>query len=97
MILFNEDVPSLSHGYILNETAVKALNLTNPVGTRGSSTLDGDGEIIGVIKDFHFSSLHSLIEPLVIEYLNNEQGRQIGIGYIRKNSARTVQSSHETS
>jgi putative ABC transport system permease protein len=76
------DFPSIFHGYILNETAVKALNLTNPVGRKGSSTFGGDGEIIGVIKDFHFASLHSLIEPLVIEYLNNEQGRQIGIGYI---------------
>ncbi|MBE9491714.1 MAG: ABC transporter permease [Bacteroidetes bacterium] len=76
------DVSSLSHGYILNETAVQALNLTNPVGSRGSSTFGGDGEIIGVIKDFHFASLHTLIEPLVIEYLNNEQGKQIGIGYI---------------
>jgi len=76
------DFPSLSHGYILNETAVKALNLTNPVGSRGSSTFGGDGEIIGVIKDFHFASLHALIEPLVIEYLTNEQGRQIGTGYI---------------
>ena len=76
------DVPSLRHGYILNETAVEALNLTNPVGSRGSSTFGGDGEIIGVIKDFHFASLHSLIEPLVIEYLNTEEGRQIGIGNI---------------
>ncbi|MCK4464142.1 MAG: FtsX-like permease family protein, partial [Bacteroidales bacterium] len=76
------DVPSLSHAFILNETAVKVLNLTNPVGSRGSSIFGGDGEIIGVIKDFHFASLHSLIEPLVIEYLNTEQGRQIGIGYL---------------
>ena len=76
------DVPSLRHGYILNETAVNALNLTNPVGTWGTSTFGGEGEIIGVIKDFHFASLHSLIEPLVIEYLNTEEGRQIGIGNI---------------
>lgn len=47
------DVPSLPHAYILNETAVKAFNLTNPAGSRGSSTFGGDGEIIGVIKDFH--------------------------------------------
>lgn len=77
-----KDSPTLNHAYILNETAVNALNLTHPVGSRGSSTFGGDGEIIGVIKDFHFASLHSLIEPLVIEYLNNEQGRQIGIGYV---------------
>jgi len=77
-----KDFPSISHAYILNETAVNALNLTNPVGTRGSSTFGGDGEIIGVIKDFHFASLHTLIEPLVIEYMNTEDGRQIGIGYI---------------
>ena len=32
-------------------------------------TLDiGKGEIVGVMKDFHFASLHNVIEPLVLDY-----------------------------
>jgi putative ABC transport system permease protein len=53
--------------FILNQTAVKALGLKNPVGTKAASYF-GEGEIIGVIPDFHFASLHHTIEPLVIEY-----------------------------
>jgi len=56
-----------NHEFLLNESAVKAFNLTDPVGKKAA--LEGDsGLIVGVIKDFNFASLHSRIEPLVIEY-----------------------------
>jgi ABC-type antimicrobial peptide transport system permease subunit len=54
------------HNFILNETAVKEfINLRKPaVGQRFS--FQGDtGKIIGVVKDFHFASLHKKIKPLV--------------------------------
>jgi predicted permease len=59
--------------FILNETAVNELNIRKPVlGQR--FTFQGDtGKIIGVVKDFHFASLHQKIKPLVI--LNNERWR----------------------
>lgn len=47
---------------ILNETAVKAMGLKNPVGKRirrSNATL----EVIGVVKDFHVESLHQPITP----------------------------------
>lgn len=75
------DFSSDEHYYILNEAAVEILNLGQPVGTIGSSTFGGSGRIIGVAKDFHFASLHSEIEPLVLEYLPGPEGRQIGFGY----------------
>jgi predicted lysophospholipase L1 biosynthesis ABC-type transport system permease subunit len=51
--------------YILNETAVKTFGLTEPVG----KWMDEPGQkIVGVVKDFHFASLHSEIKPLVIYY-----------------------------
>lgn len=53
--------------FILNEAAVKAYRLTNPVGE--AFVADGDtGTIVGVTKDFNFASLHSTVEPLVIAY-----------------------------
>ncbi len=53
--------------FILNETALKELSLTpeKAIGTKMS--LSGrKGEIIGVVKDFHFASLHEKINPLVL-------------------------------
>jgi predicted permease len=59
--------------FILNETAVKDFNLHLPaLGQRFS--FNGDtGRIVGIIKDFHFASLHDRIMPLVI--YNHEDWR----------------------
>ncbi len=52
---------------ILNETAVKTLNLKNPVGAKlilpGSKTVN----IIGVVKDFHVYSFQKKINPCLIK------------------------------
>ncbi len=66
---FSKDIPTDdSLAYILNETAVKKFGLTNPVGTR-FQVLDGEhgvGEIVGVVKDFHYRSLQHQVDPLVL-------------------------------
>ena len=54
--------------FILNESAVQLLDLKEPLGKKVSNTLVGEGEIIGVVKDFHFASLHNAIEPMVLDY-----------------------------
>lgn len=51
---------------VLNETAARYFDLENPVGARLPGNDFGEHRIIGVAKDFHFTSLHSDIEPLVI-------------------------------
>jgi hypothetical protein len=54
-----------SLGFIVNETAVKKIGYTNPVGQPLS--LGGRrGTIVGVVKDFHFNSMHEAIEPLIV-------------------------------
>ncbi|WOK07556.1 FtsX-like permease family protein [Imperialibacter roseus] len=61
---------------IINETAARLLGLQQPIGETlilpGSHTLD---RIVGVVKDFHFSSLHEAIEPIIFmekeEFLRN--------------------------
>jgi len=54
--------------FILNETAAQALELKKPVGEMGSNFRGTNAEIVGVVKDFNFASLHDIIEPLVLEY-----------------------------
>ena len=61
---------SAGTSYILNETAVKRFNLTNPVGQRLMWDDDDqmrEGTIVGVVKDFHFKSLHEAISPIIMQ------------------------------
>jgi putative ABC transport system permease protein len=51
--------------FILNETACEALGLSDPVGSV-INVSDHRDTVIGVVRDFHFRSLHDRIEPLVI-------------------------------
>ena len=47
---------------LLNEAAIKAMHLKNPVGK--IVTVFGDKrQIIGIVKDFHFESLHEPVKP----------------------------------
>lgn len=52
---------------IVNETAVRMLGLNDPVGARVVSP-SARAEIIGVVRDFNFDSLHHPVEPLVLHY-----------------------------
>ena len=49
----------------MNETAIKQLGLTDPIG-RSIKSGGKRGEIIGVVKDFHFESLQTSIAPLIL-------------------------------
>ncbi|WP_332368011.1 ABC transporter permease [Spirosoma telluris] len=50
--------------FILNETAVKAARIKDPIGKR-FKLWEHNGTIIGVVKDFHFASMRQKIEPSV--------------------------------
>ncbi|WP_422082895.1 ABC transporter permease [Ulvibacterium sp.] len=52
---------------IINEAAAKLFGSNNPVGKRVAIGRD-TANIVGVVRDFNFASLHSPIEPLVIQY-----------------------------
>ncbi|HTN36182.1 MAG TPA: FtsX-like permease family protein [Arachidicoccus sp.] len=62
---FSKNYPSDKDGFLLNETAIKEIGYKNPIGKY--VTINGwKGQIIGVIKDFNFSSLHEPIKPMII-------------------------------
>ncbi|MFA8435515.1 MAG: ABC transporter permease [Marinifilaceae bacterium] len=57
----------LRFAYILNETAVKAFGLKPPfVKSYQLPGWNTEIRVIGVVKDFHFNSLHQPIAPLVM-------------------------------
>jgi putative ABC transport system permease protein len=59
--------------FILNETAVKVFGIQEPAVGRLFARNGGDtGQIIGVIKDYNFSSLYNKIGALVLSCSNND-------------------------
>jgi hypothetical protein len=50
---------------LLNEEAVRRMGLKNPVGQE-LEYYGGKARIVGIVKDFHFESLHSPIAPAII-------------------------------
>jgi putative ABC transport system permease protein len=54
--------------FVINETGADQLHLENPVGKEIRWEAYGrtiTGRVIGVMKDFHFQSLHESIQPLI--------------------------------
>ncbi|MDB5000909.1 MAG: hypothetical protein JWR76_1986 [Mucilaginibacter sp.] len=63
---FKGSIADSSH-FLINETAVKEMGLKDPIGKRlRIQTINGT--IIGVVKDFHFTTIHKKIEPAVFQY-----------------------------
>ena len=60
--------------FVLNETAVKAARIKDPVGKK-FKLWNKNGTIIGVVKDFHFASMKQTIEPVIFYYQPNEMNR----------------------
>jgi putative ABC transport system permease protein len=82
----NFNSPSDSASIIINETAAKMLNITEPSDqlveipavSRGGAFTPLNPEnipfkprVIGIVKDFHFQSLRDKIEPLLLAYNQN--------------------------
>ncbi|MGN6354889.1 MAG: ABC transporter permease [Parafilimonas sp.] len=69
---FSKDMQTDQYGTMLiNETLMKQLGYTNAIGKKSEYRVNRFTEmshrnIIGVVKDFHFSSLQHKIEPMVL-------------------------------
>ncbi|HEX3006486.1 MAG TPA: FtsX-like permease family protein, partial [Bacteroidales bacterium] len=63
---FSSEFSTDSAAVVINETAAKVIGLEDPIGLEIS---DGSGRkynIIGVVRDFHFKSMHQKIDPLLM-------------------------------
>lgn len=76
---FSSDIQTdIQQGFIINESAVRKFGwIDNPIGKRMQWGLEAngqatyDGKVVGVVKDFHFASLHNPMEPLAILFRPN--------------------------
>ena len=64
---FSKSFGGDSTNLVFNEAAIRVMGLKNPIGTP-IKMWGQDMSIIGVVKDFHFSSLHEPIAPMVFIY-----------------------------
>lgn len=86
---FSDDIVSDATGaFILNESAVRQLGWRNAVG-RGFGYADWKGIVIGVVKDFHSSSLHEKIGPLAIQ-MKTDLVWNLGLKIRTENATETI-------
>lgn len=53
---------------IINESALKMMQLEDPIGKIINYGDQDEREIIGVVKDFHYGSIHKKVEPLIFRH-----------------------------
>jgi putative ABC transport system permease protein len=61
---FSKELSTDRYGFVLNQAAVRAMELESPIGKKIVINMS-EGYIIGVVKDFHFRSVHHAIEPMI--------------------------------
>jgi putative ABC transport system permease protein len=71
---FSKAFPADNSAVLINEAAVRAYGFKNPIGQQLTTVGDGsEGSkrnytVVGVVKNFHFESMHQRIAPLVLFY-----------------------------
>jgi putative ABC transport system permease protein len=73
---FSNDLASdTTDAVIINQAAARKIGWDDPIGKKfiftpppGSETPITSATVVGVVKDFHISSLHQRIEPLFVDY-----------------------------
>ena len=91
---FSREYASDSTAALVNESMVKSMGWKDPIGkrlyghTRASNKIDMYYTVVGVVKDFHQSSLHDAITPLAV--LNGGQKVFLNIKISSSNVRETI-------
>jgi len=93
---YKEGRQSDQQSAVINEAAVKDLGLTDPVGKQITAIAPNADRsltftIIGVMKNFHFKSLHHQINPLIVHLYGPEgRGRYVSVRIHSENIRETM-------
>jgi len=102
---FSEEFPSDAQGLVMNQTAVKAYGFDDPIGKQignffwnpATGNINRDSiithTIIGVVEDFHYSSLRKNIGPLCF-WLRNSAG-YLSVRFNSRNVQEVIQQVEE--
>ena len=80
-------------GYIVNEAVVRTFDWGEPEDALGKPFIRGRGQgrIIGVVEDFHFSSLQNAIEPVALSLTRPNRFSRISVRLETANLAKTME------
>jgi len=74
--------------FLINESLAKEIGFNNAIGRKFRTCNTHWGEIVGVLKDFNYRSLHHTIEPLAVQLgLNDKNVVSVKIKYENANDA----------
>jgi putative ABC transport system permease protein len=73
---FSRDFVSDSTAYLVNEETLKILKYKDPIG-KPLELWGRKGVIVGVLKNFHLTSLHERINPLIVHLSDANDGGNI--------------------
>ncbi len=65
--VFSDEYGNNEDKIIFNEAAIAIMGLKEPIG-KTVKVWGKDRQIIGVVKDFHFESLHERVKPCMMQY-----------------------------
>ncbi len=82
---FSQNMPGDRRNYVINQTAARYMGLEDPVG-KPLAFWGQEGQIIGVVKDFHHVALHREIMPHVFTINQNFHSRWIKFIFIKISS-----------
>jgi len=92
---FDREMPTDSFAVVINEAAVRALGLEDPLNNRFLEPGENGEEdrfmpIIGVVRDFHFASLQSEIAPMAMHFMRGNYEGVVTIRLGDGNRAETI-------
>jgi len=88
---FSEDIHSDNDNVVINAAAAKRLGFTDPIGQKILvPSSDSELVIIGVVEDFHISSLHQKIEPSILLYPGSAYDHYLVVRFQPQNLSATL-------
>jgi predicted permease len=88
---FSKDFSTDTSHYIINEASARKIGYKSPVG-KELTMWNRKGKIIGLMKDFHYNSLHQAIEPLILHLQRgNDTTRNWGTVLVRTQPGQSKQ------
>lgn len=92
---FSKEFANDQNAVIINQTAAKKMRLEEPLG-KYMRFAKQKLKIIGVLKDFHFESLHKPVRALVLRHHNDNSFEQVVVRMQMKDAQRTLKQIEKT-
>lgn len=93
---YDENITEGNQYFVVNQTTANLLGWDDPIGKKmGFFHQDTPGQVIGVVNDFNFFSLHNPIEPLVIVF-NPNPGQNLIVRFEQQQEQAAIAAINDT-